>query len=499
MSHTLPSRSETLPQGQAAPQIQPSVPPRAPKHVRAVVPPPPRVPHLPAPKPCPVASRDKPEPEPQSVRRVPRPSVTAVKSAPRPSVSPGKPPVPGPKPVQAGPHPSVRLSSPPVPGPKPARALASPPLPARAPKPPPLPTRALRPAPLPKAALRPPPLPNIPLVGMPVPSPKVREVTPRRAHPSTLSPVSFDTGQHPIPERFRATLPPARPFADESRPPPQVPSPPAPAELAEHPPSLFRGFPSWVPSAAVALLTATVVGILGITFVAPDDDAVEARSFGRVAPLQAPAVVPLTELAAAGVQPAMREVENKPTSERTIDDVVALAQGRVAQRRDALAELQNELARDPMLGENPAVLRRLHAATEDPELARDALKILATLPGSKPADALYEVWAGKNRDPETTRLARDLLYVKSVREKASPALSVALDLRAGNLSCEEVSAVVDRALAHGDRRSLRSLGTLTNRSGCGPNNADDCYPCLRSGRRHWEAVSAVLKRPAPKL
>jgi hypothetical protein len=278
-----------------------------------------------------------------------------------------------------------------------------------------------------------------------------------------------------------------------------TPAPRAPAEQLPHQ-VLLGGFavPSWLASSAVALVTAILVGIFGIALVAPKGD-VEARSFGRLAPLQAPTVVPLTQLVAAGVQPAMSEIENKPPRERTVDDVVALAHGRVAQRKDALAELETELARNPTLGENPAVLRRLHAATEDPELAREALRVLAALPGSKAADILYEVWVGKNHDPETARLARDLLYVESVREKASPALSVALDLRAGNLSCEDASAVVDRARAHGDGRSLRLLGTLTNRRGCGPNNAEDCYPCLRSDGRHWEAVSAVLKRPAPKL
>jgi hypothetical protein len=266
---------------------------------------------------------------------------------------------------------------------------------------------------------------------------------------------------------------------------------------------LLGGFavPSWLVSSAVALVTATLVGVFGIALVAvtPDTDAMQARSFGRVAPLQAPSVVPVTELAAAGVTPAMSQVESKPPSERTIDDVVALANGRAAQRKDALAELESDLRRNPNLGKDPDVLRRLHVATGDPELARDALRILATLPGSKPADILYDVWVGTKRETDTTRLARELLYVKSVREKASPALAVALDLRAGNLSCDDVSEVVDRAIQHGDRRSLRLLGKLSYRHGCGPNKADDCYTCLRSDRRLREAVSEVLKRPAPKL
>jgi len=111
---------------------------------------------------------------------------------------------------------------------------------------------------------------------------------------------------------------------------------------------------------------------------------------------------------------------------------------------------------------------------------------------------IYDVWIGTKERTETTQLAQELVLSKGVRAKASPALAVALDLR-DDPSCEAASRIVDRAIEHGDRRSLRLLGNLTLRRGCGPRKSEDCYACLRGDHRLTDAITAVAKRNEPKL
>jgi hypothetical protein len=265
---------------------------------------------------------------------------------------------------------------------------------------------------------------------------------------------------------------------------------------------LLGGFavPSWLLSAGVALVSAIATASLGTVLIAASDEAplTLAQSFGAVIDGSASVEVPLVELAATGEPEAMKQLESKPAKDRTVDELVALTRGRAMQRKEALGLLADDLKRNPNLGEDPDVLRRLREATQEPELAPEALRILATLPGPTAIDVIYDTWTGTKDRTETTQLAQDLVLTRSVREKASPALAVALDLR-DTQQCEEVSKIVDRAIEHGDRRSLRPLGKLTLRFGCGPRKSEDCFPCLRGDHRVTDAISAVLGRPKPKL
>ncbi len=268
---------------------------------------------------------------------------------------------------------------------------------------------------------------------------------------------------------------------------------------------LLGGFavPSWILSATAVFTTAGVAGIaaallaLGLSSSTPATVASPAPPAPPAPPASA-RDVPVVELASAGDPGAMKKLESKPASERTVDETIALADGEAVRRKADLGVLANDLRRNPNLGKDPDNLARLRKATENEELARDALRILATLPGSKPADIMYEVWVGTPERTSTTELAEALLYTREVREKVSPALRVALDLRAKE-ECEDLLPVVERALEHGDQRSVRLLGKLTLRYGCGKHKSKDCYPCLRGKNILTDAINAARKRPAPKL
>jgi hypothetical protein len=111
---------------------------------------------------------------------------------------------------------------------------------------------------------------------------------------------------------------------------------------------------------------------------------------------------------------------------------------------------------------------------------------------------LYLIWTGTAARTDATRLAEALVHSRDVRAKASPALQVALELRAAE-TCEERKALVVRALQHGDQRCLSLLGRLKSATGCGPTKRDDCHPCLREGGELDEAIKAASKRQPAKL
>jgi hypothetical protein len=109
---------------------------------------------------------------------------------------------------------------------------------------------------------------------------------------------------------------------------------------------------------------------------------------------------------------------------------------------------------------------------------------------------VYEVWTGTRERTEVTSLAQALVYSSDVRPKASPALAVALDLRAAE-SCEENRRLLPIAERDGDRRSLHLLVKLRKVRGCGANGRMDCYGCLRRGTALGDAIRAVKDKKAP--
>jgi hypothetical protein len=178
-------------------------------------------------------------------------------------------------------------------------------------------------------------------------------------------------------------------------------------------------------------------------------------------------------------------------------ELLAFAESRSRSALVSAQEFESALDRDPGLVKEPKTIAELRRLSENPETARVALGAVAKLPGSLSADILYELWTGTVEKTETTELARTLLFSRDVRPKASPALAVALDLRAAE-RCEEAKAILPRAVQEADRRALHLIIKLQRKYGCGPNKRQDCYPCLRKGDDLESAIKAVKERPEPK-
>jgi hypothetical protein len=132
------------------------------------------------------------------------------------------------------------------------------------------------------------------------------------------------------------------------------------------------------------------------------------------------------------------------------------------------------------------------AANGPPDVSSDALKLLATKMGSRGVDLLYDLLTAPRIGKLTKERASELLRDAAVRERATPALVVALELRSA-LPCAR-KALLARAREHGDARALAFLKPLTATSGCGILRRSDCYECMEPRKELLEVVATIQKR-----
>jgi hypothetical protein len=265
--------------------------------------------------------------------------------------------------------------------------------------------------------------------------------------------------------------------------------------------------PLWSALAAVAALAVIAAGLLAALGSGSESGAVEtgaaaaasqpsATSSVRGSAADTVAAGSLAKRATVGEQAALEALRERPPGERSADETIAVAQGRVAQQIGELRQLHERLQRDRALSTDPHSIETLLKLTQDPRTASEALRVVADLRSPTGPDLLFHIWTATPERTDTTRLGEELLFSKDVRPRASPALSVVLDLR-DTQDCQQVRGVVARAEQHADRRALVALRRLQRRGGCGPRQTEDCYPCLRGGPEVERALAAAASRDAP--
>ena len=261
--------------------------------------------------------------------------------------------------------------------------------------------------------------------------------------------------------------------------------------------------PLWVLLVSGALFAASAVA-LAVVYRSEPERAVHAEqsagpeSAKIVPPKQDPPPRTVEERARRGDETALKALSQKPEAQRNSAELLALAEGQLAQKSQQVEKAQEQLKRDPSLAKQRDVQKKLVRLSRDPGLGPAMLRVIAELPGPESADLLYEVWTGTPKRTATTRLAEALLYSAPVSEKASPALAVALALRREK-DCTKARVWLERALREGDRRATRALAMMTRQRGCGPRKRSDCYGCLRKDDLLLRAMQAVRTRPGPKL
>ena len=203
------------------------------------------------------------------------------------------------------------------------------------------------------------------------------------------------------------------------------------------------------------------------------------------------------ELAQQGNPQAIEALEKVAPLERTIDQALALSQGRYAEKRLALTHLRSTIAKAGGTPEAESI-KRLVQFAKDPDTAREVIGLFATLPGPLGPDLLSEIATDKKTAPELAKLAEQFLLNKEVRPKASPALALLLDLREAT-TCEARESLLEKAQDIGDRRVLGLAVTFIKKTGCGDNGQKDCNPCLRADNSKIlsKAIGKVQTRKPP--
>ncbi|MFO0676924.1 MAG: serine/threonine-protein kinase [Polyangiaceae bacterium] len=167
------------------------------------------------------------------------------------------------------------------------------------------------------------------------------------------------------------------------------------------------------------------------------------------------------------------------------------------QSREAMSEAFSLVEQSAEAAGDPMIIGAVRdAALENEGLAFD---ILEKKMGPNGLDILYDLAfpKGGSRSPQVSKRAAEVLAKPAVREKATPALAVALKLRSAGGKCEAIKELLGAAAEHGDGRSQSVLVPLTKTSGCGFANARDCWPCLRKDARLDTALKSIAAR-APK-
>jgi eukaryotic-like serine/threonine-protein kinase len=131
--------------------------------------------------------------------------------------------------------------------------------------------------------------------------------------------------------------------------------------------------------------------------------------------------------------------------------------------------------------------------------ATKAIALIQRTPSSVACDLLFEAQAS-NPVPEIKKKANAALRQKEMREKATPALAVALDLQSESLSCQAIKVLLESARKAGDERSLPALSALIKprlmRRPGGWGSADSLW-CIHKDNEPATTIKAIETRKSP--
>ena len=204
--------------------------------------------------------------------------------------------------------------------------------------------------------------------------------------------------------------------------------------------------------------------------------------------------------AAVGDDEALGLLAKKAETTPSAEAWLALGRGycRRGQFTKGMRAYQTAMELDSSLKFDEILQRDVRVAAKEDASAEAALRVASRFLESAGADILYDVWVSTAQKTPTTQLAKQMVYDATVRSKASPALDVALDLRAAE-KCHQYESLLSRVILYGDRRVVRLVKPLQLKGGCGPGKRDDCYPCLRDDEELLEAaLGEAVQRPEPR-
>jgi len=195
-----------------------------------------------------------------------------------------------------------------------------------------------------------------------------------------------------------------------------------------------------------------------------------------------------------GVDGLLPLSEKYPKDPRVLERLVVSFASRATGYADAMTVAKRLIAVAPAFARSEPLGHIVRRAAETPGNASELAYDLMTGPlGSVGPDLLYQLSAA---DQKGDGRARKLLAAPEVQALASPALRVALDVRAA-AGCEAVAALLPRARSLGDQRSATLLANQAqgSKSGCGKWKRSPCVAqCKDQSKEILEVVRVIQLR-----
>lgn len=147
----------------------------------------------------------------------------------------------------------------------------------------------------------------------------------------------------------------------------------------------------------------------------------------------------------------------------------------------------------PMVQEDAIQQVVLRAANGPPDVMELAFDLMEDGMGQAGSELIYTIAITDKMGKLPKERAEKALLAEKARKNATPALLIAVDLRATKSPCER-KKLFARARDEGDGRSLPFLTPLLSSDGCGFLGTGDCYKCLGGRGDLREAVTAIQTR-----
>ncbi len=203
------------------------------------------------------------------------------------------------------------------------------------------------------------------------------------------------------------------------------------------------------------------------------------------------------ELATAidlGVDGLLPLSERYPEDPQVLRALTMAFASRATGRVDAMAVAKRLFVVSPEARQDPDMKVLVKRAAETPgEAGKLAFELMAEQMGASGPDLLYDIMLTR---PSITARARQYLEQPAIRDKATPALKIAYDLRQAS-DCEARLPLLGRAAQLGDERALAVLQPLVQgtKKGCGKwKNLPCAAACAAQATEYQKTISSIARR-----
>lgn len=165
------------------------------------------------------------------------------------------------------------------------------------------------------------------------------------------------------------------------------------------------------------------------------------------------------------------------------------------QPAEALALVTRVLTKHPELRSDPLVGTILFqtAASGNKAVTDASFSLLQGTMAGNGAEILYRLSLDRGVRATVRQRAERIVHSEQFERSAPGSVKLALGLRRAD-SCEKKHELVKLANQAGNELVLATLRELTQKTGCGLNGTEDCYPCLRNDSALADAIERVDQR-----